>query len=190
MTLGFYFNQQNCSGCRTCQIACCDRNGLPVGTLFRRVSTFETGEYPHADVYHYSATCNHCEKPQCVANCPQGAMQKIEDGTVQREKDACIGCGTCVKACPYEVPVLLEEGVSGKCDSCKALRDAGLNPACVDACPMRALDFGDMEALVERYGAGLVKDIAPLPASDETGPSIAINARPSASEDSYKLLVI
>ena len=43
---GFYFNQQMCIGCRTCQVACKDKNDLEVGYLFRRVESFEVGEFP------------------------------------------------------------------------------------------------------------------------------------------------
>ena len=104
MSLGFYFNERACSGCRACQTACKDRNNLEVGELFRHVRTFQTGTFPNATMYHYSATCNHCESPACVANCPTGAMQKGDDGTVQHDDEACIGCGSCATACPYEVP--------------------------------------------------------------------------------------
>ena len=76
----FYFNMANCIGCRTCQIACKDVNDLEVGTLFRHVDSFETGAYPSAVLYHYSSSCNHCEEPACVANCPTGAMYIDEEG--------------------------------------------------------------------------------------------------------------
>ena len=54
MALGFYFDANKCIGCRTCQIACKDKNNLEVGVLFRQVRTFETGSYPDAKMYHFS----------------------------------------------------------------------------------------------------------------------------------------
>ena len=53
---GFYFNQQMCIGCRTCQVACKDKNDLEVGYLFRRVESFEVGEFP-APALPYSGLC-------------------------------------------------------------------------------------------------------------------------------------
>ena len=102
---GFYYDQSACIGCRTCQAACKNKNQLEVGTLFRQVHTFETGQYPAPKSYHYAATCNHCENPACVAVCPNAAMFIDEaDGTVQHDDTKCIGCQYCVNACPYGVP--------------------------------------------------------------------------------------
>ena len=67
---GFYFDMTACIGCRTCQVACKDKNDLEMGVIFRRLSDFEVGEYPAVQTYHYSGSCNHCEKPECVAACP------------------------------------------------------------------------------------------------------------------------
>lgn len=179
--LGFYFNEAACSGCRACQVACKDRNDLPVGTFYRHVTSYQTGAYPQASIYHHSATCNHCETPACVVNCPTGAMQKSDDGTVVHDDSACIGCQTCVRSCPYEVPQFFEEqAIVGKCDSCRSQRDAGRNPVCVDACCMRALDFGDLDELAAKYGDGLVRDMPYLPSSEETNPSTLIAPKEAA----------
>lgn len=191
MTLGFYYNQSACSGCRACQIACKDRNDLAVGELYRHVTTYQTGAFPNATLYHYAATCNHCEKPACVANCPTGAMQKADDGTVQHDDVLCIGCGTCAKSCPYGVPVIFEEkNIAGKCDSCKPFRDAGKNPVCVDACNMRCLDFGDLDELREKYGADLVSELPILPSAEETGPSTLINPKKAALDADFKEAIL
>lgn len=100
----------------------------------------ENGAYPAAKMHSYSRTCNHCASPACVANCPTGAMYQADDGTVQHNDAECIGCQTCVNSCPYGIPQYDEEqNISRKCDSCKAYRDAGMNPVCVDACCIRVL---------------------------------------------------
>ena len=55
-----------------------------------------------------------------------------EDGTVQHDDDACIGCQSCVRNCPYDVPQFIaERKITRKCDACIALRAAGEEPACV-----------------------------------------------------------
>lgn len=177
--LGFYFSQEECIGCKACQVACNDRNDLPAGTVYRRVLHFETGEYPNAQLFHHSMACNHCENPACVENCPTLAMHKADDGTVVHDDDLCIGCGICIMACPYGVPVMLdEERIANKCDSCKPLRDAGQNPVCVDACPMRCLEFGDLDELRAKHGDSLVTELPYLPSASLTKPSMLIDPKP------------
>ena len=186
--LGFYFDQTRCIGCRTCQISCKDRNDLTVGVLYRRVASFDTGEGPTFGTYNYASTCNHCFTPACVANCPTGSMHKdLDDGTVQRNALLCIGCDACIIACPYSVPVMLEDkGIVGKCDSCKPFRDDGQNPVCVDACVMRALDFGDLADLEGKYGSGLVNELPILPSAQTTEPSVRIKPRSFALNPTFK----
>ncbi|MEA1961395.1 MAG: DMSO/selenate family reductase complex B subunit [Bacillota bacterium] len=174
--LGFYFDMTKCTGCRTCQIACKDKNELPVGTLFRMVKTFEGGKYPNPWVYHLSMTCNHCADPQCVKNCPTGCRYKREeDGLVLQDMDKCIGCGYCIMSCPYGFPQRLENGKVSNCNMCVDLLDQGLNPACVDACMTRALDFGDIDKLKAKYGG--TSDLSVLPSSSITNPSVLIKAK-------------
>ena len=187
---GFYFNQQACIGCRTCQVACKDKNDLEVGYLFRRVESFEVGEFPKPATFHYSGACNHCHTPACVEVCPAGATYiNEEDGTVQHDDEACIGCGYCVKACLYGHPVLIEElNVVHRCDGCIDLRAAGEKPACVAACPMRALDFGPIEELRAAHPDGVnVVSVLPEPTTD---PSVVIDARQSALSGEPKQLVL
>lgn len=183
---GFYFNQQACVGCRTCQIACKDKNELDVGALFRHLRDYEVGTFPAPSIYHYAGTCNHCEMPACVANCSTGALYvDDEDGTVQYDVSKCDGCQSCVSACPYGVPVYFEEeNVVRKCDACKTLREDGEQPACVAACPMRALEFGPIDELAAAH-PDAVKDIAILPDSSTTSPCTLIDARPAALEDDF-----
>lgn len=185
--LGFYFDMNSCIGCRSCQVACKDRGNLPIGILYRHVWTFETGKYPLAMLYHYSGSCNHCDNPKCVQGCPTGAMHLAEDGTVQHDKDLCIGCKYCTWNCPYSHPQYIEEkNIVGKCDSCKDLRDAGQNPVCVDACVMRCIKFGDLDELKKEYGPDLVSEIPILPSAAATKPSLLIKPKSCALDPNYK----
>ena len=172
---GFYFDMTACIGCRTCQVACKDKNDLEMGVIFRRLSDFEVGEYPAVQTYHYSGSCNHCEKPECVAACPNAAMYiDEEDGTVQHDDEKCIGC-------PYGVPQHIESiQKTHKCDGGIQLRANGEQPACVAACPMRALEFGPIDELRAAH-PDAVNAIAVLP-EPKTEPSIAIEAKPAALE--------
>lgn len=189
---GFYFDSTRCTGCRTCEMACKDYNDLPANYAFRRVFDYEGGDWkdnadgtfePTSWAYHVSMACNHCAMPACVANCPQGALEKDADtGLVSRDEEKCIGCGTCVKSCPYEVPVVDTETMkSAKCDGCVSRVAEGKMPICVDACPLRALEFGDIEKLRAAH-PGTVDGIAPMAPPDATKPSVAILACPAAKD--------
>lgn len=171
---GFYYNVDNCIGCMTCQVACKDTWDLPIGILNRTVHSFEAGSFPNPKAYFVSMSCNHCESPACVANCPQGAMTKSdEDGRVTVDQELCIQCGTCVKSCPYGAPKLYtEQNRIVKCDLCADLVAQGEEPACVASCMMRAIEWGDIEELRTAYGENA--DIEGIPDSGETGPSIVI----------------
>lgn len=185
MALGFYLDEARCVGCKACQVACKDRLDLhEAGPRPRRVSHFETGTFPNVDMFHVSIGCNHCDSPACVANCPTGAMHKDdESGIVLHDDDVCIGCKTCVQSCPYEAPQYVEaSNLVVKCDSCKPLREAGMNPVCVDACAMRALDFGEIDELKSKYGEGLVSELPVLPLADITSPNLLLKAKESALE--------
>lgn len=181
MRQGFYFDMTACIGCRTCQVACKDKNDLPIGVMFRNVTDYEVGDYPNIATYHYSASCNHCETPACVAVCPNEAMfVDEEDGTIQHDDSKCIGCQYCVNACPYGVPKYIEDiQLTHKCDGCKTLRENGENPACVSACPMRALEFGPIDDLRAAH-PDAVNQITILPDASQTNPSVAIEAKKAA----------
>lgn len=178
--LGFYINMMQCTGCKACEIACKDKNDLEVGTLFRKVDSFDGGKFPKVWSYSLSLACNHCENAKCTEDCPTDAIYKRkDDGLVIIDKDKCIGCKKCIKLCPYDHPQYIEEEKKcGKCDGCLDLVERGENPACVDACPMRALEFGDIENLRKKYGS--FADLKVLPNAEITKPSITINAKDEA----------
>ncbi|MDN5347213.1 MAG: hypothetical protein PWP65_777 [Clostridia bacterium] len=122
-------------------------------------------EYIAAEIKEkpFIVLCNHCTDPPCVRVCPTKATFKREDGIVMMDYHRCIGCRFCMAACPYGArsfnfkdprPFIKEEnkeyptrekGVVEKCNFCVERLDAGLMPACVEACPHKALFFGDLE---------------------------------------------
>lgn len=186
MAFGFYFDMTRCIGCRACQVACKDKNRLEVGTLYRNVKSYTVGTFPNVKSYSYSGSCNHCENPICLANCPTGAISKAEDGTVVQDQNKCIGCRMCVMSCPYGHPQYFpEKSVSGKCDGCYGLRANGDQPACVAGCPNRALDAGDVDELRKKYGNDLDKGtIVVLPSPDLTQPNLLVKTKDLAFDSS------
>jgi anaerobic dimethyl sulfoxide reductase subunit B (iron-sulfur subunit) len=184
---GFYFDCSRCTGCKTCELACKDYKDLGTEILFRKIYDFEGGNWTQGEngtwtttsfAYHVSATCNHCIAPACQAVCPVSAISRDEDtGLVHIDADLCIGCGSCVSACPYEVPKLDEEQKKArKCDGCLDRVKEDKKPICVEACPLRALEFDDIEKLRSSYGD--TDRIPPLP-EPSTGPNLVIKSAPA-----------
>ncbi len=180
---GFHIDTSRCTGCKTCEMACRDAYELGEAPSFRRVCEASGGSWvPAGDAwwqnvfaYYVSIGCNHCDDPVCQRICPSGAMRKQPDGFVILDSKRCIGCGSCAFACPYKAPSFSKKlNVMRKCDGCRARVMNGKEPICVEACPMRALEFGDIEELRKQYGNA--RDIAPLPDSSYTQPNIVITA--------------
>jgi formate dehydrogenase beta subunit len=155
-----------CTGCRGCQLACKQWNGLPAK------QTFAAGTYQNPpDLQPNTWTlirfqevaakegvkwlfrkdgCMHCTNAACVKVCPSGALYHSDLGTVGIIKERCIGCKECVAACPFEIPRY--DSVTDrvyKCDLCLSRIRADLPPACVKVCPTGALTFGDKEEMLK-----------------------------------------
>jgi anaerobic dimethyl sulfoxide reductase subunit B (iron-sulfur subunit) len=146
---GFIHNNVDCIGCRACEIACKDKNGLNAGPRFRRVQYVEGGTFPDVYAYKVNVSCNHCADPACLPTCPTGAIFKRKsDGIVDIDSTLCIGCRRCEAACPYGAPQFdVEENIVKKCNMCVDEIDAGRKPYCVMACMMRVLDIGPIDQL-------------------------------------------
>lgn len=162
MQLGFIHNNVDCIGCRACEIACKDKNGLPPGPRFRRVMYIEGGTYPEVYAYKINMSCNHCAEPACLPTCPTGAIWKrSKDGIVDIDSTLCIGCRRCESSCPYGAPQFdAQSGVMKKCNMCVDEIDVGRKPYCVSACMMRVLDIGPIDQL--RNGTYKTKAMGPL----------------------------
>jgi Fe-S-cluster-containing dehydrogenase component len=169
MRLGIVIDTKRCMGCNSCTVICKQKNGTPPGVFFTKVFTQEVGTYPSAKIKYQPMLCMHCDEPPCVDACPTGASYKREDGIVLVDQDKCIGCRSCIIACPYCARYFdfgkangyypekgltefekshQEGGVRGtvsKCTLCADMVDAGEAPACVQVCPTQARIFGDLD---------------------------------------------
>jgi Fe-S-cluster-containing dehydrogenase component/formate-dependent nitrite reductase membrane component NrfD len=146
MRLGFAIDQRKCIGCHACSVACKAENRVPLGAFRTWVKYVDKGRFPNSRRYFQVTRCNHCEKPPCVAICPVGAMHKRADGIVDFDPSRCIGCKACLEACPYDaVHIDPDRGTAAKCHYCAHRVSAGLEPACVVACPEHAIIAGDLD---------------------------------------------
>lgn len=139
-----YQDQKRCIGCHACEVHCKTKNNVPIGLKFCRITSIGPEMAAGIPTMQFIfLPCLHCEVPQCVSSCPTGAMQKgIEDGIVFVEQSLCIGCESCITACPWGIPQLnyeIEKAI--KCDYCKDRVDKGLKPACVTKCTAHSLQW-------------------------------------------------
>lgn len=140
-----------CNGCLTCTLACASAHSLTetiVGAM--QDKTPSRIQVLSAKGKVLPLMCRHCEEPACVFACMSGAMKKDpETGIVTNEgnEQACVGCWMCIMACPYgAVKQHPTEARALKCDRCKG-REI---PACVEACPEKALQFIEIDEFAGR----------------------------------------
>lgn len=136
---------RRCTSCHACSVSCKSEFAVPLGVWRSWVEIKEKGTYPATKKDFLPKLCNHCDNPPCVPVCPVNATYVDADGTVLVDEDKCIGCRTCITACPYQARFLHpDKGVANKCDLCIHRVENGVTPACVNACPADARIFGDL----------------------------------------------
>ncbi len=95
-------DQKLCLGCHACTVACITENALPPQVMYRPVLEEESGVYPHVSRVFLPRPCMHCAKPSCVPACPvKATWQEESSGLIRMDRALCVGCGRCIKACPY-----------------------------------------------------------------------------------------
>ncbi|WP_427835333.1 cytochrome c nitrite reductase Fe-S protein [Actinobacillus pleuropneumoniae] len=141
-------DETSCIGCTACMDACRTTNKVPEGVSRLEIIRSEPyGEFPNVEYEFFRQSCQHCTNAPCVAVCPTGAsFVDPETGIVDVHSDLCVGCQYCIAVCPYRVRFIHPEKKSAdKCNFCRDTNLAeGKHPACVEACPTKALTFGDM----------------------------------------------
>lgn len=146
MRYGFLIDQRKCIGCHACTVACKSEHLVPLGVYRTWVKYVEKGTFPHTRRSFTVLRCNHCDDAPCVAICPTKALFRRPDGIVDFDQSRCIGCKSCMQACPYDAiyidPIT---HTAAKCNYCSHRVDQGLLPACVIVCPEKAIIAGDLD---------------------------------------------
>ena len=182
--MGFFTDTSVCIGCKACEVACKEWNGVPEDGLNWTGWSHDNSQGLSADTWRHVAfieqrvplsghvtnfqrdddsfrwlmssdVCKHCTHAACLDVCPTGAIFRTEFGTVVVQADICNGCGYCVPACPYGVLDKREDdGRIFKCTLCYDRLEVGQEPACAKACPTDSIQFGELEELRARAGRG------------------------------------
>jgi tetrathionate reductase subunit B len=144
---GFVIDVSRCIDCRACLVACRAENRVSIP--YTRIWVHDLGvqgQFPDLQREFVPSNCMHCQHPPCIEVCTSGATYKDPDsGLVLIDQDACIGCGLCVEACPYNARHLdRERGVADKCNACAQRVERGQEPACVATCLGGSRHFGDL----------------------------------------------
>jgi formate dehydrogenase iron-sulfur subunit len=171
--MGFYTDTTVCIGCKACEVACKEWNQLP--STNGGVTTLSGDSYDNTrrlDGIHWrhvkfieqftetrqdgrwllmSDVCKHCVRAPCLDVCPTGAIVRTEFDTVVIQSDTCNGCRDCIAACPFGViEVNPASGTAQKCTLCYDRLQAGMEPACSQACPTQSIQFGTINQLRDR----------------------------------------
>lgn len=140
--------QDRCIDCKKCMIACVSANKVPDYGWRTQILKRDLASSLDQKWEFIPILCNQCNNPPCVRTCPTTATYKDKiNGIVQMNNKKCIGCKSCIMACPYDARYYNEEkGAIDKCDFCFESRlSRGINtPACVEACPSDVRVFGDL----------------------------------------------
>ena len=119
---------------------------MPLGVFRTWVKYIEKGAFPNTRRHFTVLRCNHCDDAPCTKICPTTALFRRDDGIIDFDTSRCIGCKSCMQACPYDAlyidPI---EHTAQKCNFCAHRVDAGLKPACEIVCPETAIVSGDLD---------------------------------------------
>lgn len=158
-----FVHPERCIGCKQCEAACAVAHSQSKNLFW---SVFESPS-PKARIHtepglslntSFPNKCRHCDPAPCLATCPTAAIHRAADlpEVVVIDEHKCIACGMCAMVCPFDVisyhasmHAPERTAVATKCDQCIERLREGQIPACVEACKVGALAYGEINELVK-----------------------------------------
>ncbi|HSJ29587.1 MAG TPA: 4Fe-4S dicluster domain-containing protein [Acidimicrobiia bacterium] len=182
---GFVIDQETCIGCHACTVACKTEHAVPLGVNRTWVKYVEKGAWPDTSRHFSVMRCNHCADAPCVEICPTRALFTRRDGIVDFDTERCIGCKSCMQACPYDALYIdPHEHTAQKCNYCVHRVEVGLEPACVVVCPEQAIVAGDLDDPTSRIARMVATEDLHVRAPEQgTNPKLWYRGADQASLD-------
>ncbi len=167
-----------CIGCKACQVACLEWNDLreevgsnvgvydnpadltPASFTVMKFTEWVNPESQNLEWLIRKDGCMHCADPGCLKACPApGAIVQYSNGIVDFVHENCIGCGYCIKGCPFNIPRISKaDNKAYKCTLCSDRVAVGQGPACAKACPTQAIVFGTKDDM-KKHAEWRIKDL-------------------------------
>jgi Fe-S-cluster-containing dehydrogenase component/formate-dependent nitrite reductase membrane component NrfD len=159
MRYGFIIDQERCIGCHACTVACKEEHNIAVGVNRTWVKYIEKGSYPDTRRHFAVLRCNHCDNAPCIEICPTIALFRRPDGIVDFDHERCIGCKSCMQACPYDALYIdPDRNTAAKCNFDASRVEMGYKPACEIVCPTQAILSGDLDDPASRISRRIAMD--------------------------------
>ncbi len=200
MQYGFYFDQTRCIGCNACSVSCKDWHHVNPGPVrWRKQQAYESISVDtNTPVFNnLTMACNHCAEPACLPACAVNAISKLDNGIVLVDRKKCIQLRACISACPFSALQIADDRQETqqkegwqiqhpvqKCTYCwERVTIDEQSPVCVAACPTRALQFGDIDVLLQSNPDAVRLNQEEFPYAYKTGsidntiPSFAIKKK-------------
>ncbi len=183
--LGFLLDSDNCIGCHACTVACKSEHDVPLGVNRTWVKYIETGTFPDVARKFNVMRCNQCEDAPCMAICPTSALFRSDNGVVDFQDDDCIGCKSCMNACPYDALYINPEtNTAHKCNMCNHRLEQNLEPSCQIVCPTEAIIIGDLDDPTSKISQMISRnDVAVRAPEQNTKPKVFYKGADQASLD-------
>jgi len=149
--MAILYNAEKCIGCKACVMACKAEFNWTEGNFVNHIKRVENGHYPAVKLHFIRNACMHCTEATCMIVCPaEGAITKLENGSIFFNPEKCIGCKYCVSNCPFGAPFYDDfTQKSYKCNLCEHRITQDKDPACVATCLTGALKFGKRADLLK-----------------------------------------
>ncbi len=183
--LGFLLDSDSCIGCHACTVACKSEHDVPLGVNRTWVKYIETGSFPDVARKFSVMRCNQCDDAPCMTICPTTALYRADNGVVDFNDNRCIGCKSCMNACPYDALYINPEtNTAHKCNMCNHRIEVGLEPSCQIVCPTEAIKIGDLDDPNSEISRVIARDDVAVRAPEQnTKPKVYYRGADQASLD-------